>query len=284
MNTTYFYECISKRANRNKSSQVQVKMIKDINAINANEYEISKRLCDHSQYFYCVTSMQILKQKELDETISNKFIFTYNFSPSMTLQAKTARHTVHECINEYIHILKSLQHLQNLNIAFCNVDKCNIVFFGNSRPVLQNFQFAITTTTSSSKKKIDILRPFLPPEVVKEEDVRTCLNNKGLSGEFIEKSYESFMLQRELFQISDENVVDILRKWDIYSLSMMYITILHELFLRNYNDNESEKSFHIFPTDKTIIHFYHVLMQNINVNYMKRWTIAKTINYLSLYY
>jgi hypothetical protein len=288
----YFYECFHIRSIKaSEDYHYDVKVIKPINSTTANEYEISKKLIEFQNDYYIVKNMQVLRE-EKDGKTSNKFIFTYNKPFTLSLSDKawivtSMKQKISECIHEYIHLLKLLQKLHSMNIAFCNIHSDNIVF-SCSRPIFRNFLLSIDYHDAKRVLPIKNIekRILLPPEIymykegVCDETFFSAWDKYGLSPDFVKRSYDMFQKNDEPI-ITEETITLILPKWDIYSLSLLYIGRLREVFLQEYYHEKHEN---IFPNDKTMIHFYHALLQNIHVDYTRRWTFEKTIQYLSVYY
>jgi hypothetical protein len=208
-------------------------------------------------------------------------------------------------IETFLHILSSLIKLHEHNICFFNLSPKNIVFnldYGE-KPILHNFQLSLQFSKLNEEYITNIIKmpndyTYKPLEV---HILFYLINNdiSTISYSFIEEICEVFTnnltilelyslqfkesykglciesLKKYINMSKTEIIGDIIKnadKWDVYSLSMLYIDIFANIS-------------RVFSLKQTFINKFTLeLTKNINPDSLKRCSLEKLLeNYNSLF-
>ena len=267
-------------------------ILQDFNFINISELNenYSEKLNITSDKRYL-----ILKYKKGNYTTFNDYLLKFT----------TPKLFILNTIESFSHILSSLSKLHDHNICFFNLSPTNIVFnldYGE-KPILRNFQLSLQFSKLNEEYITNIIKyendyTYKPLEVhilfyLINNDINTIsysfieeicevfTNNLTIlelySGQFKE-SYETLCmesLKKYINMPKTDIICDIIKnadKWDIYSLSVLYIDIFANIS-------------RVFSLKQTFINKFTLeLTKNISPDPLKRCSLEKLLeNYNSLF-
>jgi hypothetical protein len=194
----------------------------------------------------------VFKYKNENYVLFNDFLFNLT-NPKLF---------IFHVIESFSYILKSLISLNNNNICFFNLSPQNIVFNLDcgEKPILQNFQLSLYVSNLNESYITNIINKledytYKPLEVhvlfylirndlhtisysLIEEISEMFIKNLSILNFFSEKYKESYkgscisVLKKYVNMPKNEIIEDILEntnKWDIFSLSVIYLHIFHNI-------------------------------------------------------
>ena len=231
--------------------------------------------------------------------VSNTSFYQYFYNIH---NQKNPKKYVYNMIEYYKSLLQILQITTGERLVYLNINPTNILINTDNQPVLTNFNssfyFPITTEERKSNlfSKYDPANYFLPLEVqvicfmnkyeyssLSVLNIETICDNwinfslgagslSIFSKELIERFKEvaNFSLQKFINKpkrwITDE-LLNSYATWDNYSLSMMYLVLLKNVFKEVFNKKKNK-----FITD-----FSQILIENIHPVSLKRHSIEHTV-------
>ena len=221
---------------------------------------------------------------------NNKMIFLQDY-----LLKKNLKRQILDMINSYKYLLKSLEILWTDKIVHYNLNFNNIFFNMTDSPIIRNFTQSFHINNLNEERKRKIFQYYYPENYFYplETHIICFLNNSSnslsmfniekicndfininlkslhiFSDDFLEKykKIAIFSLKSYINKPNEEVINDIIQKncfnWDNYSLSIIYLILLKNIFGNNGN------SF--------ILRFSQLLLRNIDINPLNRYNIQKT--------